>query len=1119
MRRFALPLLLAAALAPASARAGTPAPIHHALRVTLDPAGHLLEARDTVRFPAEVLARTGRAPVFRLHDGLEPATSTPGVVLETLAHEPGEVPTVVCRLRVPAGVDAVELRLRGVVDHPLRGEGEEYARGQQDTPGIIGADGVVLSRAASWYPDFDEPFLTFDLEVRLPAGWDAVSQGTRARHERGAGGTVVRWESPDPQSEIYLVAGTWTEYARAAGKATAMVFLRGPDPALAEKFLAATFQYLRMYEELIGPYPYGKFAAVENFWETGFGMPSFTLLGPKVLRFPFILTSSYPHEILHSWWGNGVFIDYEHGNWGEGLTAYLADHLLKEQQGGGPEYRLNTLQKYADYVLAGRDQPLTAFRARHGSVSEAIGYGKSLMVFHQLRRTLGDDLFRACLRGFFRDHRFRTAGYADLQRSFEKTAGRSLEREFAQWVSRTGAPGLRVARVQAAPDGAGHLLRLELEQTQAGDAYRLEVPVAVTVEGRAEAHRESVVLDGSRGSFELRVPARPLRVDVDPEFDLFRRLDRREIPPALSQAFGAERVLIVLPAAAPEAALRGYRELAEALRRSGPGEAEVTDDGALRELPPDRTPWILGWENRFVPAVREALAAYDTALAPDGVRVERTALPRAGHAVVLAGRHPRNGDLALLWIGADDPAAVPGLARKLPHYHKYSYLGFSGTEPENVAKGRWPVVDSPLSVAVPQPDGTLPRVEMGRLPRREPLVALPPVFSEERLRETVRFLASSELQGRGNGSEGLERAAAYIAGELAAAGLVPAGDGAGGWFQDFTARVGDPPREARLRNVVAALPGTNTALAGESVVVAAHYDHLGLGWPDVREGNRGKPHPGADDNASGVAVLLELARTLGRSWRPERTVVFVAFAGEEAGRLGSRHYAALGGRHPAAKAIGVVNLDGVGRPAKRRLLVLGGSSAGEWVHIFRGAGFVTGVETAMATEELDASDQVSFREIGVPAVQLTTGPHPDYHRPTDTAEKLDAAWLTGVAAVTKEAVEYLAGRKEPLSAAAASPRREPAAAAGEGRKVSLGTVPDFAFGGPGVRLDGVVAGSPAEKAGLLAGDVLVALDGRPIADVKGFSAALKALGVGATVEVTILRDGAERRVAATLEAR
>lgn len=128
-----------------------------------------------------------------------------------------------------------------------------------------------------------------------------------------------------------------------------------------------------MYSKLIGPYPYKKFALVENFWETGYGMPSFTLLGPKIIRFPFILHSSYPHEILHNWWANGVFVDLNAGNWNEGLTAYLSDHLVKEQRNQGVEYRRTTLQKYTDYVAKSKDFPIMEFRSRHSSATEAVG--------------------------------------------------------------------------------------------------------------------------------------------------------------------------------------------------------------------------------------------------------------------------------------------------------------------------------------------------------------------------------------------------------------------------------------------------------------------------------------------------------------------------------------------------------------------------------------------------------------------------------------------------------------------------------------------------------------------------------------------------------------------------
>ena len=202
------------------------------------------------------------------------------------------------------------------------------------------------------------------------------------------------------------MAGAWHEYSDHAGDVEIFAFLREADPALAGKYLEATKRYLKLYEGMLPAYPYASFALVENFWETGYGMPSFTLLGPRIIRFPFILHSSYPHEILHNWWGNSVFVEFESGNWCEGLTAYLADHLVKEGLGRGAEYRRDTLKNYSNFIHEGKDFPLAEFRSRHSSASEAVGYGKSLMLWHMLRRSIGDKRFTAGLRGFYAAYRF-----------------------------------------------------------------------------------------------------------------------------------------------------------------------------------------------------------------------------------------------------------------------------------------------------------------------------------------------------------------------------------------------------------------------------------------------------------------------------------------------------------------------------------------------------------------------------------------------------------------------------------------------------------------------------------------------------------------------------------------
>ncbi|MBI5015201.1 MAG: M20/M25/M40 family metallo-hydrolase [Deltaproteobacteria bacterium] len=1129
MLRF-LPLLVLFGLLLAHP-APAASPVRHDLQVRVDAVRHSVQVRDAVTLPE---APASRSFHFLLHAGLTPSASDPGVRLVREARSPRPadflpgtrpddlpdgVPLELYRVDLPRGARTFTVAYGGPIDHPIQDIGEAYARGFGVTPGIVSEQGVYLSGSSGWVPWLGSGLVTFDLDAQEPPGWRLVSQGARRRPEGEGGRGRVRWESPQPQDEIFLVGGPLTEYASSSGAVETLAFLRTPDPALARRYLEATDRYLRMYGALLGPYLYPKFALVENFWETGYGMPSFTLLGEKIIRFPFLLTSSYPHEILHNWWGNGVFVDYRTGNWSEGLTAYLSDHLFPEQKGEGAEYRQSTLQKYADYAARSKDFPLTRFTARHSSATEAVGYGKALLFFHMLRRELGDPVFVDGLRRFYREERFRFARFDDLRRAFEAASGRDLRAEFRQWVERAGAPRLQVRDARARADGKEYVLTAVLEQVQPGPPYRLRVPVAVTLEGLDAAHWATVELKARRGTVELHLPARPLRLDVDPEFDLFRLLDRAELPPALSGVFGADKVLIVLPAGAPEARLAGYRRLAEEWRGAAPGQVQVRLDAEVSELPKDRAVWVFGWENRLLPRVRTALDGYGAEMGADEMRIGASRVPRRGGAAVLALRHPGNPDLTVGWLAADDPTALPGLGRKLPHYHKWSYLGFEGEEPTNTLKGRWPVVGSPLTVVLPGADGRLLRAERGRLPPRRALAELPPAFSKEALLDTIRTLAAEDLRGRAVGSPGLDRAAELLAARMREAGLAPGGDD-GTFFQTWSGRWGDPAEEVRLRNVVGVLPGTRAEWAGQSVVVGAHYDGQGLGLAGGHSEDRGRVHPGADDNASGVAVLLELARAL-RDRAPERSVVFVAFTGEEVGRLGSRHYAAAPGAHPAGKAVGMVNLDTVGRLGGQKLLALGTGSAKEWVPILQGAGYATGVTVQAVAADAGGSDQVSFVDAGVPAVQLSSGPHLDYHRPADTVDRIDADGLVQVAAVALEAVGYLASRAEPLSRPGADGEASapPPSSSSAGRKVSLGTVPDFAYAGEGLRLSGVAPGSPAEKAGLREGDVIVGLGGRSVRNLKDLSEVLKGLSAGDRVSIAFRRDGAGQTAEAQVEAR
>ena len=465
------------------------------------------------------------------------------------------------------------------------------------------------------------------------------------------------------------------------------------------------------------------------------------------------------------------------------------------------------------------------------------------------------------------------------------------------------------------------------------------------------------------------------------------------------------------------------------------------------------------------------------------------------------------------------------MASKLPHYGKYSYLAFEGGEPTNIASGEWANNDSPLRVDLRSAEQRAAGpVTAAPRPARKPLAELPAVFSEERLKQHVDYLASPEMEGRGLGSTQLEEAAAYIAGEFANAGLVAAGDD-GSYLQGFTVEEGEDGQPHRVHNVIGYLPGTNPAYADQAVLITAHYDHLGHGWPDVRQSDAGQIYPGADDNASGVAVLIELARNFAAGAPPERNLAFVAFSAEEAGLLGSRYYVEHPRPAPLEGIVGVINLDSVGRLEDQPISVLATGSAMEWPFVFRGVTAVTGIPSESIAGAAASSDQQSFIDRGVPGVQIFTGAHGDYHRASDTPDKVNAAGMVKVATFVKEATGYLIQREEPMvlsgsTTAAGSDGSDDQPANTEGqRRVSFGTVPDFAHNADGVRVDSVVPGSPAELAGIQPGDVLLKMNGETVAGLGAFSDFLKTLAPGDTVTATILRNAERISVVVTVTPR
>jgi len=1109
MKKFTLYLLMFFALQRLTAQ--NPQPVHHNLNVIIHPSASFIAVTDTI----------SNLPAGETEFSLNAALKLTSWSAEALINPVGSNRTVsdvgMDRNNVSASQKPVELTnykvqlthvnkkliisYEGKIDFTFTQNGEDYARGFSESPGIISDSGIYLAGSTWWIPSTGNDLLTFSLTTELPLGWKTVAQGERSNEHSTNSLHYDTWECASPQEEIFLVAARFNEYAQTMNSGImAMAFLRTPDGPLAAKYLDITEQYMNMYQKLIGPYPYTKFALVENFWETGYGMPSFTLLGEKIIRFPFILYSSYPHELLHNWWGNSVYVDFDKGNWCEGITAYQADHLISEQRGQGDEYRRTTLQKFTNVVDNDNDFPLREFISRHDAASEAIGYGKSLMMWHMLRRELGDDLFNKGFAHFNKTFSFKTASFDNIRAAFETVTGTDLSAFFNQWLNRTGAPEIDILSAVPVVDESVYTLKLKLIQKQKDPAFNMGIPIVVATAEGLENH--VVTMSQKQQEFILHLKHDPLKMAVDPQFDVFRLLDAMEVPPTWSKVLAARENLMVLPSKAGETQKQVYEEFVKQWKTADNDTFEVVYDNNLNELPIDKTCWILGFENVFADRVDKAIAATRSSVSGDSVIFEQKAVAKANHSFVLTVYNQNNNDVNLAFVALDNAAAIPGLVRKLPHYGKYSYLGFEGEEPVNIAKGEWPVLDSPLIWIFDDKSGKIPMVQ-----ERAPLVTLDPVYSENRMIEHINVLSSEKLQGRGLASPGLDAAADYIAAQFVANGLQPMGNA---YFQEFTQEV--PGKgSVNLKNVVAIIPGTDPILSQSPVVLSAHYDHLGLGWPDVHTGNQGIIHPGADDNASGVSILLEVARNLAKTLQPKRTVIFVAFTGEEAGLLGSRYFVGNLKKHYSGNVLANVNLDTDGSLFDRKLLVLNGNSAKEWKFVFMGTDYTTGVKTDVIQQELDASDQVAFIEKGVPAVQLFTGATPNYHRPSDTYDKIDGKGLVKVAAVSREVMAYLAERETPFEFTAGKPTSIKAQTSTSNapkttRKASTGSVPDFAYTGEGVKIGSVVEGSPAANANLLTGDIIVSINGEAIKSLMDYSNALKKYQPGDTVQIGYTRN-------------
>lgn len=387
-------------------------------------------------------------------------------------------------------------------------------------------------------------------------------------------------------------------------------------------------------------------------------------------------------------------------------------------------------------------------------------------------------------------------------------------------------------------------------------------------------------------------------------------------------------------------------------------------------------------------------------------------------------------------------------------------------------------------------------------------------ISEKNLRTHIGYLASDALEGRGVSSVGEQKAADYLATQFKKLKLKPMGTE--GYRFPFTFKTNPNPHDTSTAN----LPTRNGIDvigfldngAENTVVIGAHFDHLGLGNDrnSLQANSQGMIHNGADDNASGTAGMLELARYFSQNKEKEPfNFLFMGFSGEELGLIGSKKWCEAP-TYPLEKINYMINMDMIGRlnPDSRTLLVYGVGTSPVWVPILDD--LKSSFKIVKDSSGIGPSDQTSFYLKNIPVLHFFTGQHADYHKPSDDAERINYAGeqevLEYIVALVNETrdkgkLKFLTTRNNNQGRAAF--------------KITMGVMPDYAFDGKGMRIDGVSNGKPAQIAGLQKGDILIKMGDDEVRNVEGYMKALAKANKGDTIKVKVLRDGKEKEVDVT----
>ncbi|MFQ5411697.1 MAG: M1 family metallopeptidase [Phycisphaerae bacterium] len=540
----------------------------------------------------------------------------------------------------------------------------------------IDTQGVYLSPDGNWYPRIpgedgegdrtrEIALCDFELTVTNVPGLVFVASGNRQGAKLGVErGATTTWKSPFPFDGLTLVGGPHEIHQRQVGQVLVSVHLRDKHARFADGLLDAIESYLTLYQPLLGDYPYDEFTVVENFFSSGFAFPGYTVLASEVIAMGKLgMRPGYlDHEMLHNWWGNGVFVSGLDGNWCECLTSYCANYMRPVLE--GKEKKARNQRRDICYGLSrlsmDKDKPLGRFK-RKGGPSGFVGYQKGSMVFAMLARKIGIDTMWDALRRLYRERLGRPTDWDEIQRILEAQSGLSLDAYFKTGVRGAGVPDLRVEDAEYDPRAR----RLTITTSQQGDrVFDVDLPVRLIFPDE----QIDEIIRVNRASQPHLIPCAriPLAIEVDPDFQIMRKVPLDHVMPTLS-GIGASRPLVIVRAeddctpvdeddhatydSAIGAVQRRYKDADESsVREIGAAEFTMDDVSEGHAL-------VLG-KACLTPAARQLLVDTPLSVEDGAFLVGDTRYDAPGHAVLCCIRNPSEPGGVICFYYGNSKAAL-----------------------------------------------------------------------------------------------------------------------------------------------------------------------------------------------------------------------------------------------------------------------------------------------------------------------------------------------------------------------------------------------------------------------------------------------------------------------------